>query len=244
MNKEKRNKILKISLAVLAIICFSLIAFFVLRHFGLTDVKKLRLWISSCGTWGWLVFIILQTVLTILLCFVPTFSADFVMLGNLLFNDGTQWGMWKTSLICLASIMLSSTCMFLIGRYGGDKLVIKLVGKEDLEKAQKLISTKADVYLPLMYMFPIFPDDALACCAGMTKMKLWYHTLIATIFRGIGVVTICFLGSDFFHYETFTLSEWFEFLSACAFWLVACFYFAYKLDAKIENRKRKEDENK
>lgn len=239
MNKSKIKKIAKLAIAVVALVGLSVGLFFILKACGLADIGKIRQWISSCGAWAWIVYILFQTVATVFLCFVPSLSADLVWLGNLLFNDNTVGGMFRTAAICLASVLLSSTIMFLIGRYGGEKLVVKLVGQEDVDKAKKLLSTKAEVFLPLMYMFPLFPDDALACCAGMTKMKLWYHSLIALVFRGIGVVTICFLGSDFFHYETFTLAEWFEFITACIVWLIVCFYIAKKLDEKIERKNKK-----
>lgn len=236
IDQKAKKSVLKVGIAIVCIISLSVSIFFVLKSFGLTDVEKIRGWISACGPWAWVVYILFQTASTILLCFVPSLGADLVWLGNLLFNDNTVGGMFRTSAICLASVLLSSTIMFIIGRYGGEKLVVKLIGQEDVDKAKKLLSTKAEVFLPLMYMFPLFPDDALACCAGMTKMKLWYHSLIALIFRGIGVVTICFLGSDFFHYEAFTLAEWFEFITACVVWLIICFYVAYRLDAKMERK--------
>ena len=244
LNPKTKKEILKVGIAIAIVAAISVAIFFVLRSFGLTDIDKIRDWVSSCGNWSWVVFILIQTAFTVFLCFIPSFSADLVWLGCLLFNDGTVIGMFKTSAICLTSIAISSMVMFFVGRYGGGKLLKWLIGEEDLEKAKKLLSIKAEVYLPLMYMFPLFPDDALSAVAGMTKMRWWHNLLIVVIFRGLGVVAICFLGSDFFHYETFTLAEWFEFISSCVVWLIVCFYLAHKLDEKIEKERKEKDENK
>jgi uncharacterized membrane protein YdjX (TVP38/TMEM64 family) len=73
--------------------------------------------------------------------------------------------------ISVVSVFLSSSLMFLIGNYGGEVLAIKMVGEKSLRKAQDLIDIKSKTLLPMMFMFPIFPDDALCLVAGMTKMR-------------------------------------------------------------------------
>ena len=162
------KKWIKISLLLLAVAAVSVGLFFVLIACGVTNIDKLREIIASCGAWGWIAFIALFTACSTLLCFMPGTSATFIGAAIVMF------GAWKGFAISTISVFLSSSLMFFIGHYFGEKTAIKLVGKESLEKAQNLIDVKSKMLLPLMFLFPVFPDDALCMVAGMTKMKYLY----------------------------------------------------------------------
>ena len=65
--------------------------------------------------------------------------------------------------------------MYILGRFGGYKLCVKLLGEEDCNKSLDLLETKSTIFFPLMMLFPVFPDDALVMIAGTIKMKLkWF----------------------------------------------------------------------
>jgi len=234
--KDNKVKLLKISLSIFVLVCISAIFYILLHAFGLDNIEFIRGLVNKAGVLGWLMFVLLFVLVSVFTSFFPLNSALMVALGNVLFNDFTLLGMIKTSGICLFGVLLSSYILFLIGRLGGISIGYKLFGKEDIEKARELVDTKSKVYLPLMFAFPIFPDDALCFVVGMTKMKTWLFLTIATIFRGLGVITICFLGSNFLHYELFTLLDWFLFITCCVVWLIIIFYFARKLDKKISKK--------
>lgn len=227
------KNIYKILLAILIIGILSVGAYFIFKMLGITNIETLRQIIESCGIWGWFVFLILQIIVTNFLCFIPGTSAIFIAVGIALF------GSIKAFLICSLSVFLSSSLMFLIGNSLGERAVIKLVGKDSLEKAQDLIDVKSKIFLPIMFLFPIFPDDALCCVAGMTKMKYWYFATIVVIFRSIGIATICFLGSNFFLNMFFELNyiEMFMLINLFIIDIYAIIKVALGLENKIKENK-------
>lgn len=216
----------KIALVLLGVVALSIGAYFILRACGITSIDGLRELISSCGAWGWVVYIALFIVCTILLCFVPGTSATFIAVAIVLF------GAWQAFAISTISVFCSSSIMFLIGNTLGEKVAGKLVGQKELKKAQDLIDTKSKIFLPLMFLFPAFPDDALCMAAGMTKMKYWYFALIVLICRTTGIATICFLGSNIINWAELTITDWFVLINA----VIIDIYAVFKISSKIENK--------
>ena len=164
---------------------------------------------------------------------MPGTSATFIAVAIVLF------GALNAFIICTISVFLASSLMFLLGNTVGEKAAIKLVGKESLEKAQNLLDMKSKMLLPLMFMFPVFPDDALCMVAGMTKMKYWYFAIVALIFRTIGIATICFLGSGFIDWSTLSLIDWFVLVNVVVFDIVLVFKYQDKLEKFILKRRSK-----
>ena len=224
-----------ISIGGIAII--SLILYSIMAAFGLTTIAGLQGLVAQAGVWSWLVFIVLQVIVTTLLCFVPGTSMMFAVLGNILFNNGSVVGIFSTFSIILSGVIISSQIMFLLGKYGGEKLAIKLIGEKEVAKAQKLMETKTKVFLPIMYLLTFFPDDALCFVAGMQKMNFWRHLIYVVIFRGVGTLTVCLFGANFFDYGSFSLVEWFMFISVAFFWVMLFMVGGYKLSNKLENKK-------
>ena len=135
--------------------------------------------------------------------------------------------------------MISSLIMYLLGRFGGYKLCVKLLGKEDCDKSLDLLETKSTIFFPLMMLFPVFPDDALVMIAGTIKMKLKWFIPSIILGRGIGIATIVF-GFSLIPFESFTtLYDWIVFITVCVVWIFVIFHFANKLNKKLENKKNK-----
>ncbi len=223
---------IKICLTILVVAAISIGAYFILRACGVTDVESLRELIASCGAWGWIVFITLFTLCTSLLCFIPASSMTFIIVSVVLF------GATKGFIISSISVFLSSSLMFVLGNTLGEKVAVKLVGKESLEKTQNLVDVKSKMLLPLMFLFPVFPDDALCLVAGMTKMRYWYFALIVGICRTIGVATTCFLGSGLINWAVLRLVDWFVLISVCLFWILLIFQYQHKIEKFITRDKK------
>lgn len=230
------KKWLKIGLILLVLAGLSVGIYFTLQACGITDVETLREIIASCGAWGWIVFIALFTLSSTLLCFIPGTSATFIAVSIVLF------GAWQGFIISTISVFLASSLMFLLGHTCGEKLATKLVGKESLEKAQNLLDMKSKMLLPLMFLFPIFPDDALCMVAGMTKMKYWYFAIIVVIFRTIGIASICFLGSGLIDWAALSIVDWFVLINVCVFDIILIFKYQHKIEKFILRKKDKEKE--
>lgn len=233
-----KRKIIKLSIAFIAIIGLSLGIYFILNAFGLTDIGTLQTFFVNGAWWSIPLFIVLQVMVTTLLCFLPATSMTFTALALLVFGSYSPFAIFA---IVFSGIILSSQVMFLIGRYGGQKLAIKLVGKEDIEKAQNLMDSKTKVYLPMMYMLAFFPDDALCFVAGMSKMSFWYHLIIVILFRGIGTATVIALGNQTtLGYLQSQLGDnyvlWALLISVCAFWLLLLLYVGKRLDKWLQRK--------
>ena len=228
------KKWIKVGLILLLLAAASVGIYLILRSCGITDVNQLRDLIANCGAWGWIVFITLFTLSTVLLCFVPGISMTFITVSIILF------GAMKGFLISSISVFISSSIMFMLGNTVGERAAVKLVGKDSLEKAQNLIDVKSKLLLPLMLLFPVFPDDALCMVAGMTKMKYWYFAIIALICRTVGIATICFLGSGFIDWAALSLVDWFVLINVVVFDIVLIFKYQNKIEKFILRRKSKQ----
>lgn len=180
------------------------------------------------SAWGIIGFILVEAVLTVVLCAIPGTNMTFILLATVLFPDPA-----KAFFLAFSGVMISSAAMYLAGRTGGYRLCEKLLGGKDCARAAELLRNKGSVYFPLMMLFPAFPDDALVMLAGVIKMKLAWFIPSVIIGRGAGIATIVF-GLSIVPFGSFKLYDWFVFVSACAFWLVAIFYLAHKLNDRIE----------
>lgn len=148
----KNKKLLKTIILILCVAVFSVACFFILKALGITDIAKLQQIINKTGKWAIVVFILVRVVLTIFLCFVPACSMIFDLLAVALFGVNI-----KCFIICMISIAICSTVMYLLGLFGASKIMEKLIGKEDLEKANKLIKEKGIVFYPIAMGVGGFP---------------------------------------------------------------------------------------
>lgn len=238
--QKYKKSILKIALTLLALVAISGLTLLALVLFDVVTISdgiqfNQALFASfKNSALGVLLFLFLQTVLCMLLSFIPGISMAFIVLSTYLYTES-----WQAFLLSFTSVMLSSAIMYILGRFGGYKLCVKLLGEEDSEKALSLLRNKGTVYFPLMMMFPMFPDDALVMIAGTTKMKLAWFIPSIVLCRGIGIATIVF-GISIIPFDTFTgLYDWFVFITVCAFWLIIIFYLAGKLNKLMEKRQNK-----
>ena len=235
-----KKTILKIVLVVIALICISSVFLGILFASGVIVYDNgfalnTALFDSLKGEWYiYLVFFLLQIVITTILGFIPATSMMFIGLGVVLF--GTTW---ECFVLCASGVVVSSILMDFLGRFGGAKLITKMFSKEDYEKATKLVETKGIVYLPIMYLLPIFPDDAICAIAGLSKVKFWYHLLCIVICRGIGVATIVF-GLNLIPFDTFTSFYDYLLLGSCLIvYLLTLLFIANKIDKYLTNKRKK-----
>lgn len=235
--KNHKKSIMGALWMVIGVVAISLITFFILMLCNVVyfeDGMKLNIElfeVLKTSWWGSVLFVILQTVLTMLLCVIPGVSMAFIILSEALFPTA-----WQAFILSFISVMTSSFVMYALGRTGGYKLAIKLLGEKDCEEASKLLRNKGTVYFPLMMMFPIFPDDALIMVAGTMKMSLKWFTPSIVIGRGIGIATIVF-GVAIVPFDKFTAWwHWAGFIALCAVGLLLIFYIANKFNKYMEKR--------
>ena len=243
INKVKENKdiILKL-LALLAIVAVisgvTLVILFATNVLNYDDgfVFNEHIFDAFRGKWyGFIVFIIIQTLLSMLLCVIPGVAAAFVMFSTVLYPNPVM-----AFVLSYSCVIISSTTLYIIGRLGGYRICEKILGKEDCEKSLDLLRTRGTVYFPLMMLFPIFPDDALVMIAGTTKMKLSWFIPSIVLCRGVGAATIIF-GMAIVPFDSFTsIYDWLVLITVCFFWVQQLFKLAGKVDRYFEKKKNAE----
>ncbi len=224
------KKWLKLSLILLFFAIISVVIYFILRAFDITDLTSLKSLIEKTGKYGMIVFFSVEVCFFVLLCFVPVLNSAMVVLGCVLFGVKTGFFLSFLANFC------SSSLLFLLGDRFGEHLARKLIGKEELENAQDLIDQKSKIILPLCFLLPGLPDDALCIVAGMTKMKYSYFALITVIFRGIDTAIMCFFSSGVINYATLTVLDWLIIANL----IVVDIFLIIKLEKWLQQRNKKD----
>jgi uncharacterized membrane protein YdjX (TVP38/TMEM64 family) len=239
--KEKKDIILKLFalLAIVAVISgVTLTILFATNVLNYDDgfVFNEHIFDAFRGKWyGFIVFILIQTVLSMLLCVIPGVAAAFVMFSTVLYPNPAM-----AFLLSYSCVLISSATLYIIGRLGGYRICEKILGKEDCEKSLELLRTRGTVYFPLMMLFPIFPDDALVMIAGTTKMKLSWFIPSIVLCRGVGAATIIF-GMSIVPFDQFTsIYDWLVLITVGFFWIQQLFKLANKIDRYFEKKKNAE----
>lgn len=236
--KSKKKLIIDIIIALLILLTISLITMIILFSFNILSFDKgfkfnPTIFDSFKNAWyGWIIFILIQSFLSILLSAIPGASMAFIILSTTIYKY-----QWQAFILSLASVSISSTIMYTIGRFGSYKLWSKFLGQKDIEKSLELLKSKSTVYFPLMMTFPLFPDDALVMMAGAVKMSLKWFIPSIIVGRGIGILTIVY-GLTIIPFSSFTsIYDWLVCITVFAFWLIIIFKLANKLDKKINEKK-------
>ena len=237
---DNYKKIGNILLVVAVLIALSIGALLLLSAFDIVYYQdgvqiNEHLFDRFLNTWySWIIIILVQVLVTTLLCFVPGASMGFIILLSHIFPNR-----FDAFFIAFIGVMLSSLLMYFAGRIGGYAICVKLLGKEDCVKASKLLNNRGVVFFPIMMLFPIFPDDALVMIAGTLRMSLKWFIPSIVLCRGVGIAAIVF-GLTSIPFEKFTTPwHWILFISECVIGILAIFWMANKLSYYLEKRNSK-----
>ena len=236
---KKYEKIVKILCILLIFVMISAVTTVLLNLFGIIYFTSdglsinVELFDSFKTTWYGCIFIVLiQVVITSLLSFIPGTSMAFIMLLQALYDNPAL-----AFTVALSGVFLSSTMLYILGRFGGYSLCKKLLGEKDCEKASELLNSRGLIFFPIMMLFPAFPDDALVMVAGTLKMSLKWFIPSIVVGRGIGVATIIF-GLAIVPFEKFTtVWHWIAFILLCAAFIAGVFFLAGKLNNYLNRKK-------
>ncbi len=223
---------LKLLLVLLFFAIISVITYLIFRAFGVADISSLKQLIEDSNQYGFLTFLLIEILLFVLFCFVPVLNTALVALGCVLFGARISFFIsWFASIV-------SSFVLFFLGDKFGEKLAIKLIGKEELEHAQDLVDSKSKLLLPIVFSIPIFPDDAICIVAGMTKMKFSFFIIITIIFRGIDNLIVCFFGSGIISWSELSILDWIILVNLVVIDIYLLFKFQKFFENYIKNQKK------
>ncbi len=243
--KEKKDLIIKFSAMILFVVLISLVTLGILMMTGVLTYDKgfnfnTHIFDAFTGKWyAFIMFILVQTILSMLLCAIPGVAMGLIIVIKMIYSNAP----WTAFFVSFSSVLLASTVLYAIGRFGGYKLCEKLIGKEDCENSLSLLRNRGTIYFPIMMLFPIFPDDALVMLAGVTKMKLSWFIPSIVLCRGIGILTIIF-SFDIIPFDRFEgVYDWLILITVAFFWIREIFKLANKLDKKFDERRKSKLEN-
>lgn len=217
----------KILLSTYVFILFCLILLLILQKTGffemVRDAEHLQSYLQKAGIWMPLLYILLQYLQVVVL---PIPSVVSTVAGVALF------GAFKTTIYSLIGIVLGSYTAFFIGRKLGHKAVVWMIGEDTLDKWQTKLKGKDNLFLTVMFLFPMFPDDVLCFLAGLSSMSTKYFLIMIVVCRILGVAGTCY-SVDFIPFNT-----WWGILIWIAFFalILAAFIVIYKNMDKIQEK--------
>lgn len=196
------NKWIKLLIVVLTFAICSTCIYLILKAFNLTDISIIKELINSSGQFSYIVYTIVLIIVLVVLCFIPLLNTALVIIGIALFGP-------KIAFISnMISIFFSTSILFFIGDVLGEKFARKLIGKKTLEETQNSIDLRSKFWLPILFITPGIPDEAICLVAGMTKMKYWYLLLVSLIYHSLEIGLFCFFGSSLIDWSSLKLIDW------------------------------------
>ncbi len=230
MENKKINKkqfFMKIVISIIVVLIIVIISYFILKEIGWLHLSKEQLQdkIASFGAWGPLIFIALSFLQV---TFIPIPSTITIVAGSYLFG-------WILSFIySLIGILLGSLFAFFLGRKIGRPFINWVVGdKETVDYYLKKLKGRSNVILFFMFLFPLFPDDALCALAGITQIRYSTFTIMQIITRIISIgATLIFMSG-----EIIPLNGWgITLIVIVAILGIIGFILAYKYSDKINDK--------
>ncbi len=190
---------------------------------------------NNSGSIPEIVFVIIQFAQVTL---IPIPSTITTVCAALLFGTETItfWGWLKPTLLACAGSILGSMLAFWLGRVFGMRIINWILGKEAVEKYQKIVKGKDKLLLFFMFLFPFFPDDTLCIFAGLTNMSYlgFFAMQIFCRFVGVGVtVAMAQFGDGFLGLVPFSgwgIPVWIFTVLA----VIVLLYLTFKYSSKIE----------
>jgi len=173
----------------ISLIVFILLILFVLSYsFSsfFSSIEKMKEFILGFGSLAPIVFILLQ-ISQVVLAPIPGQLTGF--LGGFLF------GAWLGTFYSIIGTALGTLLVVFLANKFGEPFVKKMVDKKIYDKFNNFCKNNGQVALFLVYLLPLFPDDAISFIAGLSSMKTRTIVLLAVLGRLPGMFGLSLVGS-------------------------------------------------
>jgi uncharacterized membrane protein YdjX (TVP38/TMEM64 family) len=179
-------------LAVLGLLLLVVVAFALWRWGApiidfFQDQEKVRDWLAQFGALGPLVSIVLNT-LQVLFAPIP---GQVVGLAN-----GYLYGVFWGTVYSFIGVMLGTAIAMGLGRVLGRPVVERFVSPQHLDRWDDLAAKRGPVFLFLVFLLPLFPDDIVAFAVGLSPLSIPYMLLLAAVGRLPGLVVGSWIGAN------------------------------------------------
>jgi len=152
--------------------------------------------VKSLGPWGPL-FIILFQIAQIVFAPVP---------GHVIpLTSGYLYGLLWGTVYNTVGLVVGALLVYLIGLKLGRPVVSRIVGAENLDKAEKYISGKRILLVFIAFALPGLPKDAMCYACGILKVPFRYYLIILFGMRIPNNLFIILWGGGLRFFDTKTL---------------------------------------
>lgn len=164
--------------------------YFVLRYFGLTEVRET---IEAAGIWAPLILVVAKASTIVI---APLGGSPLYPLAGALF------GFWQGTGLLLLGDALGGTIAFFLSRYFGRALVEKMIGEDQkfLGKALRMMGTVKGFFIARICFMPL--PEVVSYGAGLTRIPFYYFFPIYIVIDVVPVALLAALGS------ALTLGTW------------------------------------
>jgi uncharacterized membrane protein YdjX (TVP38/TMEM64 family) len=150
---------------------------FVQAHFA--SQAAFREWIHGFGPWAPAVYFVTVAAQVVV---APIPGSVLPPVGSAAFGPMTAL------VLTVAGTMLGSAAMFALARWFGRPLVARLVGQKHLDHYAGLVADRGGLWLFVIYLLPLLPDDAVCAVAGLSPISFRRFLLLSTLGRLPGSV--------------------------------------------------------
>lgn len=145
-------------------------------------------WVESLGFAGVLLMLLIQ-VAQVVIAFIPGEIVQVLA--------GVMYGTWGGLALCLVGCIIASAFVFVVIRKLGRDFVIRLFGKENIDRYDFLNdSSKLETLVFILFLIPGLPKDVLTYIVPLTSIKMRSFLLLSTIGRIPGMVASTLIGSS------------------------------------------------
>lgn len=150
---------------------------------GVSTIDGLQRVVNEYGIWAYGIIVLLQIIQVV---FIPI-SNQIITIPAI-----AVVGIMPAFICSWIGIEIGTIILYLIGRYGGGKLLAWLLSdKEKADKFGSLVKTRK-LFYPVAMVIGVIPDDLITTLAGVGKLNFWYVLIVSIITRGICVAMTVF----------------------------------------------------
>lgn len=153
----------------------------------LSNPEQVRAWVEGLGAWGPAAIILLEMIQA-LLAPIPGQAIEAV--------SGYLYGPWLGTLLPTIGIAIGSFITFLLARRFGRPLVIRLIGRQSMDRLDDLVRRGGAPFFFLIWLLPFAPDDLACVAAGLTPMPSRQFMVLMILGRLPGVFVSVWVGTN------------------------------------------------
>jgi uncharacterized membrane protein YdjX (TVP38/TMEM64 family) len=162
----------------------------------LRDRVGLQTWLASFGAWAPLVAIALSAAQVI----AAPIPGQVIGLA-----DGYLFGAWLGTFYSFIGVMVGTGIVLALTRRWGRPLAARLVPPTQLEKLDRLVARRGELFFFLIFLLPFLPDDLTCIAIGLTNLPLARMMVLIAIGRLPGLIAASWLGA---YAADITLTGW------------------------------------